>query len=95
MSKTVITLSGQTLHDGVSSLQQNCLNNSYAGTPRTTPIEDILARVEKAVHSLPVEMTEDARQETVRIIKSFSRPTDAGKLPRKKAYNKGKVHYPD
>jgi len=36
-------------------------------TPRTLPIEDILAGVEKAVQSLPVEMAEEARQETVRI----------------------------
>ena len=45
-------------------------------TPRTIPIEDILAGVEKAVKSLPVEMAEEARQETVRIIKSSSRPKD-------------------
>jgi len=38
--------------------------------------EDTLAGVEKAVHSLPVEMAEEARQETVRIIKSSSRPRD-------------------
>ena len=43
-------------------------------TPRTIPIEDILAGVEKAVQYLPVEMAEEARQETVRIIKSSSRP---------------------
>ena len=46
----------------------------YAVTPRTIPIEDILAGVEKALQSLPVEMAEEARQETVRIIKSSSRP---------------------
>ena len=43
-------------------------------TPRTIPIEDTLAGDKKAVQSLPVEMVEDARQETVRIIKSSSRP---------------------
>jgi len=43
-------------------------------TPRTIPIEDILAGVEKAVHSLPVEIAEEAKQETVRIIKGSSRP---------------------
>jgi hypothetical protein len=43
-------------------------------TPRTIPIEDILAGIEKAVQSLPVEMAEEARQETVRIIKRSSRP---------------------
>ena len=45
-------------------------------TPRTIPIEDILAGVEKAMQFLPVEMAEEARQETVRIIKSSSRSTD-------------------
>jgi hypothetical protein len=45
-------------------------------TPRNTPIEDILAAAEKAVQSLPVEMVEEARQETVRIIKSSSKSTD-------------------
>jgi len=72
--ETVISLSGHTLDDGVSSLLQKGLN--YAVTPSTIPIEDILAGVEKAVQSLPVEMAEEARQETVRIIKSSSRPTD-------------------
>jgi len=70
--ETVINLSGRTLDDGVSSLLQKGLN--YAVTPRTIPIEDILAGVEKAVQSLPAEMAEEARQETVRIIKSSSRP---------------------
>jgi hypothetical protein len=45
-------------------------------TPHTIPIEAILAGVEKAVQSLPVDMAEETRQETVRIIKSSSRPTD-------------------
>jgi hypothetical protein len=70
--ETVINLSGQTLDDGVSLLLQKGLN--CAVTPRTIPIEDILAGIEKAVQSLPVEMVEEARQETVRIIKSSSRP---------------------
>jgi len=43
-------------------------------TPRTTPIEDILAGDEKAAQSLPVKMEEEARQETVRFIKRSSRP---------------------
>jgi hypothetical protein len=70
--KTVINLSGQTPNDGVSSLLQKGLN--YAVTPCTITTEDILAGVEKAVQSLPVDMVEEARQETVRIIKSSSRP---------------------
>jgi hypothetical protein len=45
-------------------------------TPCTIPIEDTLAGDKKAVQSLPVEMAEDARQETVRIIKSSSRPKE-------------------
>jgi hypothetical protein len=64
--ETVINLSGRTLDDRVSSLLQKGLN--YAVTPRTIPIEDILAGVKKTVQSLPVEMAEEARQETVRII---------------------------
>jgi hypothetical protein len=43
-------------------------------TPRTTPIEDILAGDEKAMQSLPVKMEEEARQETVRIIRRSSTP---------------------
>jgi hypothetical protein len=70
--QTVINLSDQTLDDGVASLLQKGLN--YAVTPRTIPIEDILAGIEKTVQSLPVEMAEEARQETVRIIKNSSRP---------------------
>ena len=45
-------------------------------TPHTIPFEDILAGVEKAVQSLPVEMAEEARQEAVKIIKSSSKPRD-------------------
>jgi len=66
--ETVVNLSGQTLDDGVTSLLQNGLN--HAVTPCTISIEVILAEVEKAMQSLPVEMTE-ARQETVRIIKKL------------------------
>jgi hypothetical protein len=66
---TVINLSDQKLEDGVSSLLQKCLN--FAVTPRYIPIEYILAGVEKAVQSLPVETAEEARHETVRIIKKL------------------------
>jgi hypothetical protein len=69
---TVINLSGECLDEGISFLLQKGLN--YAVTTCTTPIEDILAGVEKAGKSLPVEMAEEARQETVRIIKSSSQP---------------------
>jgi hypothetical protein len=40
------------------------------------PIEDFLTGVEKAVVSLPVETTEEVRQEAVRILKASSRPRD-------------------
>jgi hypothetical protein len=70
----VINLSDQTLDDGLFSLLQRGLN--FAVAPCTLPIVDILAGVEKAVHTLPVEMAEEARQETVRVIKSSSRPKD-------------------
>jgi hypothetical protein len=70
----LFNLNGQKPDDGVSSLLQRGLN--YAVTPRSVPIEDILAGVEKAVQSLPVEMAEESRQETARIIKSSSTPRD-------------------
>jgi uncharacterized protein YqgV (UPF0045/DUF77 family) len=44
---------------------------NYAVTPRWTPIEGILAGVEKAVQSLPEETAVQARQETVRNIKKL------------------------
>jgi hypothetical protein len=43
-------------------------------TPQVTPVEDILASVEKAVHKLPVEKAEEARQETVGILKTSTKP---------------------
>ena len=67
IKETVINLSDQKLDDAVYSLLQKGLN--LAVTPRSTPNEDILAGVEKAALSLPVEKAEEARQETVRIIK--------------------------
>jgi len=72
--ETVINLSGWMLEDGLSSLLQKGPN--YAVAPHTISIEDTLAGVGKAVQSLPIEMAEEARQETVRIIKSSSRPRD-------------------
>jgi hypothetical protein len=72
--ETVMNVSGQTLDDRVSSLLQKGLN--YAVTPCIIPIEEILVGVEKALQSLPVEMAEEARQETMRIIKSSSRTKD-------------------
>jgi hypothetical protein len=60
--------------DGVSSLLQKDLD--YAVTPRNITTEGILGGVEKAVQSLPVEMTEEVRQGTVRIIRSASKPRD-------------------
>jgi len=70
----LFNLSGQKPDDGVSSLLPRGLN--YAVTPRSVSIEDILAGVEKAVQSLPVEMAEESRQEIARIIKSSSTPRD-------------------
>jgi len=72
---TVINLSNQKLDQGIYSLLQKGLN--YAVTPRTLPIEDLLTGVEKAVRSLPVEMAEEARQETIRIIKHATKPRDS------------------
>jgi hypothetical protein len=72
--ETVINLSVQKLDNAMSSLLQKGLN--FTVTPRSTPIEDILAGVEKAVLFLLAEMAEEARQETVRIIKYSSWPRD-------------------
>jgi hypothetical protein len=74
IKETVINLSDQQLDETVYSLMQKGLN--FVVTLCSTPIEDILASVEKAVLSLPVEMAEEARQETIRIIKSASLPRD-------------------
>jgi len=71
--ETVINLCDQKL-DAVTSLLQKGLN--FAVKPRSTPIEDILTSVEKAILSLPIEKAEDARQAAVRILKNSSRPTD-------------------
>ena len=71
---TVINLSNQKLDEVIYSLLQKGLN--YAVTPRTLPNEDLLTGVEKAVRSLPAEMAEEARQETVRIIKHATKPRD-------------------
>jgi hypothetical protein len=70
--ETVINLSRRTLDDGTYSLPQKGL----AVTPRTTPIEDVLPGVKKAVQSLPVEVAEEARDENVRIIKSSFKTRD-------------------
>jgi len=69
--KTVINLSEQKLEDGTLSLLQKGLN--YAVAPRNPPIEEILVGTEKAVRSLPVEQAEEARHESVRIIKTPTR----------------------
>jgi len=73
-NETVINFSEEILDDAVSSLLHKGLN--FAVTPRSTPIEDILTDVEKAILSLPVEKAEKARHETVRIIKNSSRPRE-------------------
>jgi hypothetical protein len=70
--ETVINLSGQTLHDAIYSWLKKGLN--YDVNPRTKPIEDILAGDEKAVHSLPLKIEEEARQEIVRFTKRSSKP---------------------
>ena len=72
--KCLINLSDQKLDDAVYSLLQKGLN--FVVTPRSTPIEDILASVEKTALSMPVEKAEEARQKTVRIIKNSSGPRD-------------------
>ena len=72
MKDTVVNLSDQQLDKALHSLLQKGLN--YAVTPKATPIEDILTGVEKANQSLPAEEAEEARQETVRILKNTKRP---------------------
>jgi DNA-binding PucR family transcriptional regulator len=70
---TLVNLSDQKLEDGTLSLQKG-LNHAVA--PRATPLEEILVGIEKAVRSLPVEKAEEARQESVRIIKTTTRNKD-------------------
>jgi hypothetical protein len=41
---------------------------------KLSPCSECCIGVDKAVQSLPVEVVEEARQETVRVIKSSSRP---------------------
>ena len=74
MKDTVVNLSNEQLDGALLSLLQKGLN--YAVTPKATPIEDILTGVEKAIQSLPAEKAEEARQETVRILKNTKRPRD-------------------
>jgi hypothetical protein len=71
---TVINLTNQTLDEGLLSLLQKGLN--FAISPGAIPIEDTLASVEKTLHELPVEIAEEIRQETGRIIKNSARPAD-------------------
>jgi hypothetical protein len=68
VKETVINLSGQKLDEPVYSLLQKGLN--FAVTPCSTPIEDILAGVEKAVLSLPVEMAEKPNKRPSGILKT-------------------------
>ena len=71
LKNTVINLSDQKLDEGTLSLLQKGLN--YAVAPRAPPIEEILAGIEKAVRFLPVEQAEEARHESVRIIKTTTK----------------------
>jgi hypothetical protein len=71
LKNTVINLSNQELDEGTVSLLQKGLN--YAVAPRAPPIEEFLTGIEKAVRSLPVEQAEEARHESVRIIKTSTR----------------------
>ena len=67
----MFNLSNEILDDTVSSMLQKGLN--FAVTPQSTPIENILTSVEKAISSLPIEKAEEARQ-IVRILKNPPRP---------------------
>jgi hypothetical protein len=51
-----------------------CQYLNYAVALAILPIEDTFSGVEKAVKSLPVEVAEEARQETVRKLGDFSGP---------------------
>lgn len=68
----VVNLSGKLLDHAMYSALCKCLN--YGVAPAVLPIEDILSGVQKAVKSLPVYVSEEARQETVRILRDFSGP---------------------
>jgi hypothetical protein len=72
--KTKINLSSVPLENAAHSALGKGLN--YAVSPAVLPIEDFLTGVEKTIVSLPVEAAEEVRQETVRILKAYSRPRD-------------------
>jgi hypothetical protein len=72
--KTVINLNSIPLEDAAYSALSKGLN--YAVSPAALLIEDFLTGVERAIRSLPVEVAEQVRQETVRILKVSNKPRD-------------------
>jgi hypothetical protein len=71
LKNSVINLSTQELDEGTFSLLQKGLNNPVDSRAQT--IEEILASIENVVRSLPVEQAEEARHESVRIIKTSTK----------------------
>lgn len=76
----VINLSDQKLDDKMYSLLKGL---NFAVTPRTTPIENILAGVGEAVQSLSVERAEKARPKLWALLQAPSDPEILTKAERK------------
>ena len=69
----------------------------YAVAPTVLPIDGSLTLVEKAIKTLPAETAEEARQETVRIIRDSTRPRNNVTGADRKALmapRKNTAHYP-
>jgi hypothetical protein len=70
----MISLSSISMEDAAYSALGKGLNNAVS--PAVLPIEDFLTGVEEAIVYVPVEAAEEARQDTLRILKALSRPSD-------------------
>jgi hypothetical protein len=72
--RTLINRSNVPLRDAAYLTLGKVLN--YALAPVVLPIEDFLRGVEKAIGFLSEEDAEEVRQETLRIVKSSTKPKD-------------------
>jgi hypothetical protein len=72
----VFNLSSTPLEDAAYPALSKGLNYEYAVSPAALPNEDFLTGVGIAIVSLPVQATEEVRQETLRSLKASNRPRD-------------------
>ena len=71
---TVVNLSNTVLDNSTLSVLFKGLNFTIA--PTSVPIKEILIGVQKAARTLPIEVAEEIRHETARIIMNASKPKD-------------------